>query len=811
MSGGDESCPPREELERAALEGCPESLERHMETCEACARVFGEILEEATLIADIARAVNDADAEPARDSEVVEGYTLLEEIHRGGQGVVWKAVQHDTNRVVALKALHAGLFAGEAERARFQREIELVARLRHPGIVTVYGSIASATGQRWIAMEYIDGKRLDDWSRSRWGESPDWTPETAREYAKLFASICDAVAHAQRRGVIHRDLKPSNVLVDAEGSPRVLDFGIARESEGVGDQVTRADEFVGTYAYAAPEQFDAERGGIGTWTDVYAISVMAYEVLTGTRPHAWEGSLPEFVRRVCEETPARPRSVNPGVTRDLEVIVLRGLASDPARRYQSAAYLRDEFERFATGEPIMARRDHSLYVLSRVARKYKWRVATGALAISLVLIALPLVTFLAIKASNEASRKEAQLRFVLDQFAAMDVETSNTPIRTLPEYLERVASGIESELGEYPELRAPIESALALAHLDQSQYDDALKHMHRALELRESMHKGRHPSIARSHHDLGRIYWKAARYVEARTHYEEALRLYERIHGSDHTRTLETKQQYASTLTFLNEFETAERLLREVLETSRTSYGEDDPRTALAWFTLGRFYQEQGEGVESVRCLRKALRMIEAEAGVDDFRTGRAAHYLAMSLIENGRLIPASSMIERALRNKRLNFGTGDREYAVTDLLRVEIALRDPSSDGASLERAEAIARGALAVIESSYDGAQPETARAHLMLGRVLMRRGDVSSAEGHLGRALAIRERVLHNGAWPIGEAHFFLGECAAHLGRAAEASRHFAEAARILSATRHAEDWLRRRAEAAISSMGGRGQLD
>jgi len=334
-TGGD--CPSIEVLEYASIStACLPPIEKHVASCAQCAARIKQLREDAALMRELATATQKPATIDTNAPREITGYTRIEELHRGGQGVLWKAIQADTNRLTVIKSLRHGHFASDEERARFQREIELVGRLRHPGIVTVFGSGTTPTGERYIAMEYVDGLRLDEWARIQWGEPPSWTASDLKMFANLFVEICDAVGHAQQRGIIHRDLKPSNLLIDDFGKPHVLDFGVAKECDEQAAMITHECEFVGTYAYASPEQFKADRATIGTWTDVYSIGVMAFEVMTGRRPHEWTGSLADFTQAVCEDSPPNPRQLNPSISRDLSTIIVRSLATDPSRRYNHA-------------------------------------------------------------------------------------------------------------------------------------------------------------------------------------------------------------------------------------------------------------------------------------------------------------------------------------------------------------------------------------------------------------------------------------------------------------------------------------------
>ncbi|MEQ9616738.1 MAG: serine/threonine-protein kinase [Phycisphaerales bacterium] len=819
------SCPSEDELELASLASCPWHIREHITACPRCQQRLDRIRADEELIREIAGAVPAKRAN--RSASGFEGYDDLTEIHRGGQGVVYRATQRDTNRVVALKTLRSGHFASREERARFQREIELVARLRHPGIVTVFGSGTTDSGERFITMEYVEGDRLDRWAHIKWDKPPAWTAATLREFATLFADLCDAAAHAQQRGVIHRDLKPSNVLVDETGAPRVLDFGIARESDDEETaRLTQGHEFVGTYAYAAPEQFKGGGDALGTWTDVYAIGVMAYEVLTGERPHAWTGSLPELTRAVCETEPEDPIKRNPTVSKDIATIVLRALAIDPERRYQSAAQLRNEFERVANGEPIEARRDNTVYVLRRMASKYRWRVAAGALAIVLVLIAAPITAYFAYESSqnakeaianaqdanNKAVRLESLIRTAFGSLQSLD-ETSGDPedpnaqpIQNLEQFLIVLTDAARAELSLYPELLVPIESRLSLAWLQRAKpdYKRAINHGRAAIDLYLLDPNAERSVLATLHHNMGRIYWNAAQYENAREHYSTALEMRRNLFGTDNPQTAETSQHLASTLTILNDYAQAETLLRSALASFIASFDDQHPSVAQVWFALGRCLHEQGETEESVECLEHALTLIESQVGPDDWRVGNALHGLAAALIDAGDLDRARELADRALINKERSRGVGHRDYAATRLLLARIDLRENPADPMSAER---IARESLASLQASYATDQPETATALSYLGHALYTQNRFDEAREALEAALTMRKNVLPTGSWYIGESHLMLARCDDQLGDTHSALAHFAAAAEILNATRREDDPLRNSAKARLQGLTSR----
>ncbi|MDL1904708.1 serine/threonine protein kinase [Synechococcales cyanobacterium CNB] len=300
-----EPCPPPATLERFALHGEGASgLAGHVDRCPACREYVEDARENEAFLGRAAPALAEARPAPREpiDPHAVDGFELVEEISRGGQGVVYRAVQAATHRPAAVKMLLAGAFASDRQRRRFEREVEIAARLRHPNVVTVFESGQTPDGRPFVAMEFVNGVPIDRYVRDR-------LPEPGRDRTdavlRLFLAIASGVAAAHAAGVIHRDLKPSNVLVDADGVPRVLDFGLARPITDH-PEATVTHEFAGTPAYAAPEQFIGDAAAIGTATDVYALGVMLYTALTGRHPYPRDGSLAELAQHAASTDPAPP-------------------------------------------------------------------------------------------------------------------------------------------------------------------------------------------------------------------------------------------------------------------------------------------------------------------------------------------------------------------------------------------------------------------------------------------------------------------------------------------------------------------------
>lgn len=284
----------------------------------------------------------------------LQGYELEEVIGQGGMGVVYRARQIGLNRVVAVKMILSGVNATPHELARFRSEAEAVARLAHPNIVQIY-EIGEQQGCPYLALEHVPGGSL--------AQQLDGNPLPPRRVAELILALAQGIQHAHDKGIVHRDLKPGNVLIHSDGMPKIADFGLAKRSEG-NQAHTMTGAIIGSPTYMAPEQAAGNSAEIGPATDIYALGVILYELLTG-RPPFKADSVIATIQQVREQDPLPPRIVQPRVPRDLEIICLKCLEKKPQNRYKNAAALALDLQAYLQNEPIQAQ---SLTLLDQVTR-----------------------------------------------------------------------------------------------------------------------------------------------------------------------------------------------------------------------------------------------------------------------------------------------------------------------------------------------------------------------------------------------------------------------------------------------------------
>jgi serine/threonine protein kinase len=312
----------------------------------------------------------------AAESAIVPGFQVLSVLGRGGMGVVYQARQEDLNRLVALKMILAAGHAGPMEVARFRKEAEAVARLHHPNFVQIYAT-GEAAGQPYLALEFVDGGSLADPSYAG--------PWSYRKAARLVETLARAMDYAHRRDLVHRDLKPANILLTADGTPKITDFGLVKQLDIVGGQ-TPSDAVLGTPSYMAPEQALGQSKRVGPAADIYALGAILYELLTGQPPFRAETPM-QTIMQVTSAEPIPPRVLRPQVPAALETICLKCLRKEPEKRYGTARDLAADLRRFRERKRIEAK------PLSRWEGALKWiRENPGGSILIVVVLLLFLLT-----------------------------------------------------------------------------------------------------------------------------------------------------------------------------------------------------------------------------------------------------------------------------------------------------------------------------------------------------------------------------------------------------------------------------------
>lgn len=398
------------------------ALRLEVESLLGCHRDAGSFLDRQELLALTPELVRAAEPELPPGTRIGE-YTLDRVIGAGGMGVVYVARQERPRRTVALKLVNPSIASPSLLR-RFEHEAEMLGRLQHPGIAQIFeaGSASTDTGvprRPFISMELVNGPPLIDYAKQQ--------GLTTTERLELIIKVCDAVQHAHQRGVIHRDLKPANVLVDENGQPKVLDFGVARVV-GVDLHMTTIQtavgQLVGTLPYMSPEQVLADPKEVDTRSDVYALGVVLFEILTGKHPlELGNRSIPDSVQAIRNEDPARLSSINRLYRGDLETIVGKALEKDKSRRYQSAADLGDDLRRFLSGEPINAKVDSAFYIIRRQLKRHRGAASAGLLFL-VGLIAFTIYATVQSHYNRELAASERAAR--VDADSARDLATARS-------------------------------------------------------------------------------------------------------------------------------------------------------------------------------------------------------------------------------------------------------------------------------------------------------------------------------------------------------------------------------------------------
>ena len=715
---------------------------------------------------------------PEHIPERIGDFRIIAKIGQGGMGVVYEAEQDHPRRRIALKVIRPGVASGQVLR-RFQLEAQVLGRLQHPGIAQVYeagtAQVETAGGlsveQPYFAMEFVRGKPLNEHLKA--------TPLGTRQRLELFAKICDAVQHAHQKGVIHRDLKPGNILADESGQPKILDFGVARLTDAdvqVTTLQTDVGQLIGTIPYMSPEQIAGDSRELDIRSDVYALGVLCYQLLTGRLPYDLQGkTIPEAARAIADDEPTPLSSVNRIFRGDLDTIVAKALEKDKNRRYQSASDLAADVRRYLSDQPISARPATTVYQLRKFARRNKALVGGVLVAFVALLIGIIGTTSQAIRATHERDRAQdaetlAQQRFEQAEDARELAEQRRSEalaetmratafgdflaqmldqikpevalgrdVALLRAVLDEAADDIQAELAEYPDVRASIHHVIGTVYRSISVYDQAEQHLQTAYDLRVEHLGERSPETLASLAGLAEARWNLGRLGEAEALYEQLLAASADTLGETHRETLIARYSLAGVLKDDGRLDEAERELRDVVALMQKHLDEQDDALLDAMNGLAVLALERERLEEAEQLLRTLVQRWTESQRLRHPKRLRALRNLATIVKERGDLAQAEELTRETLELGREVFGEDHH-----DTIQAKINLASLLRERGQLDEAETLAREALEQATRVLGPEHPDTLKAISHLGIIVRLAGKFDEAQTFLEDAVALSEKL-------------------------------------------------------------------
>ena len=594
-------------------------------------------------------------------------YRIVRLLGEGGMGAVYEAEQDQPRRRVALKVIKTAWASPDLLR-RFEQEFQTLGRLHHPGIAQIYEAGTADTGfgfQPFFAMEIIHGKSLGEYAHAR--------HLNTRQRLVLMIQICEAVQHAHQRGIIHRDLKPGNILVDENGQPKILDFGLARvtDSDAQATRQTDIGQLLGTLAYMSPEQVLADPLALDTRSDVYALGVILYELLAGKLPYQLTRHLHEAVQTIQQVDPIPLSTVSREYRGDIETIAARALEKDKARRYASAADLAADIRRHLEDQPITATPPSTTYQLQKFARRHKALVA-GTAAVLVVLVAGVVAStweaVLARKAEHAAAKEAAAAKAVNDflqndLLAQASAKNQSGPsakpdpdikVRTA---LDHAAVRIEGKFDTQPEVEAAIRDTIGKTYAELAQYAESQEQLERALDLERRVWGPENPKTLNTLNHLGRTAWHQGKYQEAETLLGPALEIERRVLGPEHPDTLYCMNNLGNVYRAQGKDAQAEALYRQTLEVRRRVLGPEHPDTLTSMNNLANVYWSQGTYAQAEALYSQTLEIQRRVLGPEHPDTLLSMANLADTYNKQGTYAQAEALFRQTLEISRRVLG----------------------------------------------------------------------------------------------------------------------------------------------------------
>jgi non-specific serine/threonine protein kinase/serine/threonine-protein kinase len=715
------------------------------------------------------------DASTLPPPPTIDGYRLLQRVGEGGMGEVWLAEQvRPVRRQVAFKMIKAGMDTAHVV-ARFEAERQALAVMDHPAIAKVFDAGATPQGRPYFVMEYVRGEPITTYCKRH--------RLSTRDRLHLFLQVCDGVQHAHQKGIIHRDLKPSNILVTLlDGRPvtKIIDFGVAKAIAQpliAGTMYTEIGVLIGTPEYMSPEQAEMSGLDIDTRSDVYALGVVLYELLTGLLPfdtkRLRDRGLDEIRRTIRDVEPLRPsarvttaaREAAAGVRSDsivlgrelrgdLDWITMRALEKDRTRRYGSAAEFADDLRRHLNNLPVVACPPSTRYRVGKFVRRHRVGVAVSAVLVTLLVAFATTTAIQAMRIAQERDRanQEAAVATAINDFLRTDVlaqasadaqaDTNAAPdpdlkVRTA---LDRAAQRIAGKFKGQPLVEASIRQVIGRTYMDLALYPEARPHLEQALALRREARLDTDAESLTLLNSLAELQMRQGRFVEAEPLYVSLLDLRRRVQGAEDRGTLETMNDLGVLYRRMGRLADAEKLLTDALEIRRRVQGAEHPETLVAMSNLGVVYGNQRQPAKAMAIQQEVLAIRRRVLGPDHPNTLQSANNLGSNLLNLKRFSEAEPLLIEAVDGRRRTLGENHPDTLVS-MSNLATLYRNQGDYARAAPLFTAVMEGRKRLHGESH----PDTLLSMYSLGRLAYLQRNYPVAESQLLTAVEGQVRAL------------------------------------------------------------------
>lgn len=756
---------------------------------------------------------------------VVGPYRAVKLLGQGGMGAVilGERVDDQFQQWVAIKVMRGDQFGFDRAR-RFQRERQLLASMEHPHIARMFDGGMTSDGRPYFVMEYVRGTHLTAYCKEQ-GLSVE-------QRLRLFIKVCDAVSYAHRKLIVHRDLKPGNIMVDESGEPRLLDFGIAKILEGedglkdtLESPLTRTGQVCLTPDYASPEQFRGSQ--VTTASDVYALGVILFELLTDTRPFDFRTVSPLEMDRIKNTEPLpRPSSMVGTLTRDLadpegevtpwnrpetpsrlrrmlrgdlDNIVHMAMRLEPQRRYPSADQLGQDVADYLAHKPVRAQPDAWTYRLRKLLRRHRLAFSAAALVL-LSLIGGFVATFQQWRRAEYEYRVAAEIAdFMTGIFQAADPEEAQGEEIRVRDLLDEAARRIDGELASEPAARARLMRVIADSYLGLGCFEQALELYQKVLPLEKEKYGSDHETVGDTLNNIGLALRRLGRYTEAASRYQAALAIFRKRSPGDSKKMAMALNNLGSLWDDLGRKQEARALYEEALAMCERVYGTEHPAHATLTNNLAVIYESQGDDARAERSYQQVLEKVTR-------LLGEKHPYALASMINLARVkrLQGKTDAARQVAQKAVDLSEAVFPEENVDLADARVEFAAVLTESGELDSARRQCERALASYATGLPPQHPRVAAAQLVLANLLRRQHAWTEAVNAYERSLRILESAEHQDRFREACIHFGWGECLKAMDDPSAALDHLERADQILAEIRPAEDALRKRVASALTEL-------